>query len=287
MKIVVLGQAASDVGAVAARHPRVTAVVAGDAGDAGDALTGSDWLGVVVSGDAEGAPRLARTALASGLRVLVVGVPTGDGWRELALGAPDGLTLSRPLRFDPHIARASDVIAGGTVGAPRTLELAWSFGDETEITAAAGELVDVACHLLAGTPAAVYAVAADVAGPPLVKVNLLAGNGALAAIEAAGESADLPTRRDLHLLATDGEIVHPIGNDDLLWSDGRAEPLPGATGLDELRAHEVAAWLDGGRRFERLARGATVARNLAVAGALARSLATGETVSLGEEVGKS
>jgi hypothetical protein len=277
VKLAVLGDAAHEVGSLAARHPGVSEVVAVDADDT---LTGGDWLGVVVSGEADGAARLARAALASGHRVLVVGVPRGG----LAEGAPDGLTLSRPLRFDPHIARASEVVGAGTIGAPRTLEIGWSFGEEVD-AAVAGELVDVACHLLGASPAKVYAVACEAGGPALVKVNLLLANGAIAVIEAVGEEADLPTRRDLHLLATDGEIVHRIGNDDLLWSDGRAEPLPGATGRDELRARELAVWIDGGSAGERLARGPAVVWNLAVARALARSLATGEMVEIGEEVG--
>lgn len=282
MKLAVLGEAARGVGAFAARHPGVSEVVAVAADDA---LTGGEWLGVVVSGEADGAARLARAALASGYRVLVVGIPAGDEWRDLVDGAPDGLTLSRPLRFDPHIARASEVAGAGTIGAPRTLEIGWSFGEEVD-AAAVGELVDVACHLLGASPAKVYAVACEVGGPALVKVNLLAANGALAAIEAAGEAADLPTRRDLHLLATDGEIVHRIGNDDLLWSEGRVEPLPDAAGRDELRARELAVWSDGGGAGERLARGPAVVWNLAVARALARSLETGEMVAIEEEVGR-
>jgi hypothetical protein len=276
-----MGDAARDVGALATRRPGVSEVVVVDADDG---LTGGDWLGVVVSGEAEGAARLARTALESGHRVLVVGILAGGEWRVLADGAPDGLTLSRPLRFDPNIARASEVVGSGTIGAPRTLEIGWSFGEEVDAEVA-GELVDVACHLLGGSPASVYAVASEMAGPALVNVNLLAADGAIAVIEAAGEAAGLPTRRDLHLLATDGEIVHRIGNDDLLWSDGRVEPLPGAAGRDELRARELAVWLDGGSGAERLARGAAVVWNLATARALARSLATGEMVAIGEEVG--
>ncbi|HEY7036156.1 MAG TPA: hypothetical protein VH482_32785 [Thermomicrobiales bacterium] len=284
MKLAVLGDAAGAVGAVAKRHPGVSEVVTIEA-DA--ALTGGEWLGIVVSSETDGCAHLARRALASGLRVLLVGIPSGDVWRDLAVDAPDGLTLSRPLRFDPHIARAKEVVGAGTIGTPRTLEIGWSFGDQTDATAAAGELVDVACHLLADTPASIYAVVSDVAGPPVVKVNLLGTNGALAVIEAAVESADLPTRRDLHLLATDGEIVHRIGNDDLLWSDGRVEPLPGATGNAELLAREIDAWIDGGSASERLARGTAAAWNLAVARALSRSLATGEMVAIGEEVGGS
>jgi predicted dehydrogenase len=286
MKLAVLGTAARDVGAVAARHPGVSEVVAIDVNDD---VSGGDWLGVVVSADTDGAARLARAALTAGHRVLLVGTPAGEHavWSELAESAPDRLSLSRPSRFDPHIARASEVVRAGTVGAPRTLEICWSFGDGADATAVATELVDVACLLLDGGPASVYAVACEVAGPPLVKVNLLAANGAIAAIEATGESDDFPIRRDLHLLATNGEIVHRIGQDDLLWREGRAEPLPGASGIDELRAQEIAAWLEGGDGGERLARGAAVGWNLRATKALSRSLAGGEMVSIGEEVGRS
>lgn len=177
-----------------------------------------------------------------------------------------GPALSRPLRFDPHLARAKDVVLGGTIGTPRTLELCWSF-DGNDVTAVATELVDVACFLLDSEPASIYAIGSEVTGPPLLKINLLTANGSIAVIEAAAGSPDLPTRRDLHLIATDGEIVHRIGKDDLLWSEGRASPLPGSPSLDDLRP-----W------------GADVDWNLAVSGALARSLATGETVRVGEEV---
>jgi predicted dehydrogenase len=185
--------------------------------------------------------------------------------------ADEGVTPNRPLRFDPYIARAREVVRGGTVGTPRTLELCWSFAG-ADATAAATELVDVACWLLDSGPASVYAVACRVAGPPLVKVNLLTESGAIAVIEVAGESDDLPTRSDLHLLATDGEIVHRIGNDDLIWSEGRAWPLPGVAGLDELRDQELAGE-------------PAIGWNVAVSRALARSLATGETVQVGEGIG--
>jgi hypothetical protein len=178
------------------------------------------------------------------------------------------------------------VVRAGTVGAPRTLDVGWSVGGSVDVTVAATELVDVACLLLDSEPASIYAVACGVAGPPLVKVNVLTTSGALASIEVAGESDDLPSRRDLHLLASDGEIVHRIGQDDLLWSEGRAEPLPGPTGSDELRDREIAEWLDGGGR-DRLARGAALRWNLIASRALARSLASGEAISVGEEVGES
>ena len=177
-----------------------------------------------------------------------------------------GTTLNPPLRFDLHIVRAKDVVRGGTVGAPRTLELCWS-ADGDDATAIATELVDVACDLLDSGPAAIYAVASDVEGPPLVKVNVLTESGAIAVIEASGESGELPARRDLHLIATDGEIVHRIGKDDLLWSEGRIWPLFG-----------TAETVDGG---DGPARGAVSGWNEAVSRALARSLATGETVRVG------
>ncbi len=177
--------------------------------------------------------------------------------------AGEGGTPGRPLRCDPHIARARDVVRGGTVGAPRTLELCWSFDGDDPIEMAA-ELVAIACFLLDSGPASIYAVASEVEGPPLVKVNLLTASGAIAAIEASSESADLPARRDLHLIATDGEIVHRIGKDDLLWSEGKAWPLSATIDLDGPAPGTTAGW------------------DLAISRALADSLATGETVRVGE-----
>ena len=172
--------------------------------------------------------------------------------------------MRQSLRLEPHIARAKDIVRGGTIGTPKTLELGWSF-EGADATAAAVELVDAACWLLDSGPASIYAVASEGEGPPLVKINLLTGSGAIAAIEVAGESDELPARRDLHLLATDGEIVHRIGKDDLLWSGGQAWPL---TGGDE-RTQEIAA--DGW--------------GLAIRQGLEQSLATGETIQLGEGIG--
>jgi predicted dehydrogenase len=221
--------------------------------------------------------------------VLLAGVPTTDSvaWDEVAHEAADGLSLSRPLRFDPHLARAREVLSAGTVGTPRTLDIAWSFTHEVDVLVAATELVDVACWLLDSGPAAVYASACVVDGPPLVKINLLTESGALALIEVAGETDALPRRRDLHLLASDGEIVHRIGQDDLLWSDGRVQPLPVAATRDELWSLEIATWLDGGGPPDRLAGRTALLWNLAAARALAKSLADGEMIAMAPEVGRS
>jgi predicted dehydrogenase len=173
--------------------------------------------------------------------------------------------MSQSLRFDPHIARAKEIVRGGTIGTPKTLELGWSF-DGADTTTAAVDLVDVACWLLDSGPASIYAVASEGEGPPLVKINLLTASGAIATIEVAGEADEVPTRRDLHLLATDGEIVHRIGKDDLLWGEGRAWPLAGG---DEVPTRDVAA--DGWAP--------------AVWQGLERSLATGEMVQLAEGIG--
>ncbi|HKG24722.1 MAG TPA: hypothetical protein VKB09_03690, partial [Thermomicrobiales bacterium] len=257
MKLAVFGDTARNIGAIAARLAGVSDVIPVTSADAVD---GEGWIGLVVDGEADGAARIARTALANGQRVLLVGIPKHEpgAWTE---PARDGLTLSRPLRFDPHIARASEVVRGGTIGAPRTLELCWSFAGD-DASSAVTELVDVACALLDSGPAAIYAAASEVTGPPLIKVNVLTASGAFAVIEAAAESDDLPARRDLHLLATDGEIAHRIGQDDLLWSEGRARPLPGATATEALQAQEIAVWIDGGS--DGLARGLAVGWNVAV-----------------------
>src|SRR5437899_3088431 len=80
---------------------------------------------------------------------------------------------------------------------------------------AATQLADVALWLLDAEPASVYALACEVAGPPLLKVNVLAARGELASLEATVDAEGFPARRDLHLLATDGEITHRTGQDDL------------------------------------------------------------------------
>jgi hypothetical protein len=278
MKLAVFGDTARDAGTIAARLAGVSDVIPVTPADSMD---GEGWIGLVVDGGADGAARIAETALANGRRVLLTEIPKNEP-KTWMIPARDGLTLSRPLRFDPHIARAKEVVRGGTIGGPRTLELCWSL-ERDDATGAATELVDVACMLLDSGPAAIYASSSDVTGPPLIKVNLLTASGAIAVIEAAVESDELPARRDLHLLATDGEIVHRIGQDDLLWSEGSARPLPGATATEALRAQEIAVWIDG--ESDGLARGPAVDWNLAAGTALAQSLATGEMVWVGEGIG--
>lgn len=290
MKLAFLGHAAGRLGKIAAAQPGVSVVVAADH-DAVMAevrvavLDDGEPFGVIISGEFDGAVGFARTALDKNSRVLLAGVPTYDAaaWAELGRGSPDLLTLSRPVRFDPHLARTQAVVRAGTVGVPRTLDIAWSVDQEVDVMTGAAELVDVACWLLEGGPAAVYAVACGVAGSPLVKINLLLENGALATIEVAHETDGIPRRRDLHLLASDGEIVHRLGQDDLLWSNGRTEPLPAAASRDELSAMEFAAWHDGERPPDLLARGAALGWNLTAVAALAQSLSDGEMVPVERE----
>src|SRR5262245_31519514 len=122
-----------------------------------DPLRGDEWLGLVVSQEEQGATRLVSTALAAGHRVLLGGVPRADHvrWDEIVLPARDVLTVSRPLRFERHIARTKDVIREGTIGVPRTLELCWGFDRRCDPIVKATELIDVACFLLADEPAAI------------------------------------------------------------------------------------------------------------------------------------
>ena len=117
-----------------------------------------------------------------------------------------------------------------------------------------------------------------------LKVNVLAARGELASLEATVDAEGFPARRDLHLLATDGEITHRTGQDDLLWSEGRAGVFAYPA---DAPGREVAAWLDGPATGPgNLAGGGELRRNLVVARALADSLASGEPRAVTEVVSR-
>ena len=119
------------------------------------------------------------------------------------------------------------------MGVPRTIRLGWSFPHGTDPIEAVAELADVALWLLGADPASVYALADDDRDPPFVHVNLLAANGGLAMLESTVGTPGVPARRELHLLASEGEIVHRTGHDDLLWSDDGAEVFHATTDRDD------------------------------------------------------
>ena len=304
MKLIVVGRAAAEVGRLAARRSALTVAVVADPEEAAardlarslgaarwtadplEAVSGDDGAMVVLSGELPGAARVAEAALAAGRPVLLASLPARDrqAWLELAARPGDGLMLSRPLRFDRHFAAARAAVCAGDVGTPRTVHIGWSFDAGIDPVDAATQLADIALWLLDAEPASVYALACEVAGPPLLKVNVLAARGELASLEATVDAEGFPARRDLHLLATDGEITHRTGQDDVLWSEDSA-------GVFEYPAdapgREVAAWLDGpaaepGNR----AGGGDLRRNLAVARALADSLASGEPRAVTEVVSR-
>src|SRR4029450_5934738 len=108
MKLAAFGDTARNIGAIAARLAGVSDVIPVTLTDSMD---GEAWTGLLVDGEGDGAARIAETALANGRRVLLTGIPKNEPetWMK---PARDGLTLSRPLRFDPHIARAKEVVRG-------------------------------------------------------------------------------------------------------------------------------------------------------------------------------
>ena len=142
----------------------------------------------------------------------------------------DESTRNHSLRADPHVARARAVIQTGEVGAPRTLRLGWSFPPGTDPIEGATALADAALWLLEAEPASVFALACDDDGAALLHVNVLAANGALALLEVALAAEGFPARRELHLLGSEGEIVHRTGQDDLLLSTDGAEVFHAAGG---------------------------------------------------------
>jgi predicted dehydrogenase len=180
--------------------------------------------------------------------------------------------LGHPLRFDPHIARTLEIIQAGTIGRPRTLSMEWSFGSDWSQSEATAGMVDVACLLLDSELTAVYALAAETGEPPIVKINLLVANGGIASLEAAWEHDQVPTQRHLHLIGTEGEVLHRLEGENVLWSDQTRGPLPRPENLDELRARETAAGAP-----------ADDPRISAIADALSDSLARGEMVRVGTE----
>jgi predicted dehydrogenase len=177
----------------------------------------------------------------------------------------DESTRNHSLRADPHVARARAVIQTGEVGAPRTLRLGWSFPPGTDPIEAVTALADAALWLLDAEPASLYALAGADDGPPLLHVNVLAANGALALLEVALDAEGFPARRELHLLGSEGEIVHRTGQDDLLWSADGAEALH-AAGAPARQADDDEA----------------ARRNLTIARALATSLTRREPIVVTE-----
>ena len=177
------------------------------------------------------------------------------------------------LRSDPHFVAARAVMAAGDVGASRTLRLGWSFPTGTDPVEAAAELADVALWLLVTDPASVYALAGDDDDPPLLHVNLLATNGALAVLEATVDAAGFPAQRELHLLGSEGEVVHRTGHDDLLWAVDGAEVFHASAGrgVDPSRP---SGYDESPRRKPAISR------------AIAASLARREPVVLTEEVAR-
>jgi len=148
----------------------------------------------------------------------------------------------------------------------------WSFGDDWSQTAATAGLVDVACLLLDSEPTAVYALATETGGPPIVKINLLVANGGIASLEAAWEHDRVPTQRHFHLIGTDGEILHRLEGENVLWSDQARGPIPRPDDLAALRARESVAGAN-----------ADEARMDAISHAVTQSLTSGELVRITEE----
>jgi hypothetical protein len=240
-------------------------------------------VGVIVS-ESRGASGFVRSALGAGIPVLLTSVPAERGeWNELSQSHSEQLSLSRPLQFDPLIARAVEIAREGTIGIPRTLAIGWSFEPEAGITTGASELIDAACVLLDSAPKSIYAVACEVAGPPLMKINVLTTNGSHAAIDISASDSGFPPLRNLHLLATEGEIVHRIGHDNLLLRSGKTATSTHFSEVATLRSSELAAWIDG-ERSVRTARGERLIWNVSAMEAVAQSLATGETVAVAKGV---
>lgn len=181
-------------------------------------------------------------------------------------------SLGHPLRFDPYVTRTLDVTRAGTIGRPRTVSMEWSFGNDWSQSAATTGLVDIACLLLDSEPAAVYALAAETGEPPIVKINLLVANGGIASLEAAWEYDQVPTQRHLQVIGTDGEVIHRLEGENVLWSDQARGPLPRPESLAALQSRAAAA-------------GAPVddVRINAIAQALSASLASGEMVRVQTE----
>jgi predicted dehydrogenase len=181
-------------------------------------------------------------------------------------------SVGHPLRFDPHISRTLDITRTGTIGRPRTLSMEWSFGSDWSQSAATAGMVDVACLLLDSEPAALYALAADTGEPAIVKINLLVANGGIASLEAAWEHDHVPTQRHLHLIGTEGEVLHRLEGENVLWSDQTRGPLPRPESLDALQARETAT---GAPTDE--------PRISTIANAVSESLASGELVRIKTE----
>jgi predicted dehydrogenase len=180
--------------------------------------------------------------------------------------------LGHPLRFDPHISRTLEITRAGTIGRPRTLSMEWSFGSDWSQSAATAGMVDAACLLLDSDPAAVYALASETGEPSIVKINLLVANGGIASLEAAWESDQVPTQRHLHLIGTDGEVLHRLEGENVLWRDQSRGPLPRPESLDALQARETAVGAP-----------ADDPRLNAIADAISESLARGEMVRIATE----
>lgn len=142
-----------------------------------------------------------------------------------------------------------------------------------ELDDATTGLVDVACLLLESEAAAVYALLAETSGPPIVKLNLLVANGGIASLEAAWESAGQPTQRHLHLIGTDGELLHRFGQDNLTWGAKGSTPIPPPTSRTELSARATTS--DSDITWD------------ALASAITQSLTTGELVRIAETEGRS
>jgi predicted dehydrogenase len=261
-------------------------VVLGESAVAYAALVGArSGVSVTVVTDPAKGWANARALAAVSDRVVLADLAGAESvdWANLIANAGDRLVLSRRLRFDRTIATARPTIRAGDIGELRSAHLTWSFpsADGPDPIGLATELVDAALWLLDDAPRAIYAVRCAADGPTFISVNLQTRRGFLALLEAMVVSPGLPPFRDVSLLGSDGAIYHRSVNDDLLWTTGGADVLSYA---DDPLAREVAVVTsDALDRDDRLARGSAVAGNLAIAEALARSLASGEPVQIGED----